>query len=72
MRNVFARERSRFVNQLLMKISIAGITAASTTPSRKRIAISDGMLLTMPVSDAHAPHSTRLQNTSVFTLRRSA
>ena len=51
---------------------IAGITAASTTPSTKRIAINDGMLLTMPVSVAHPPHKTRLQNTSFFTLRRPA
>jgi hypothetical protein len=60
------------VNQLLMKMSMAGITAASTTPSAKRIAMSAGMLRTMPVSAAHPPHSTRLTNTSLRTLRRSA
>ncbi len=69
---MFARERSLFVNQLLMKISIAGITAASTMPSMKRITISEGMLLTMPVSAAQPPHRIRLQNTSFLTLRRSA
>ena len=57
---MLARERSDFVNQFAMKISIAGITAASTTPSTKRITISDGMLLTMPVSAAHPPHRIRL------------
>src|SRR4028118_1631087 len=36
-KKVFARERSVFVNHLLKKISIAGITALSTTPSINRI-----------------------------------
>src|SRR5215203_3252506 len=36
-KNVFARERSDFVNHLLNKISIAGITALSTTPNKKRM-----------------------------------
>ncbi|MNN02193.1 hypothetical protein D3C81_1148410 [compost metagenome] len=39
-RKVLARERSARVNQWHRYTSIAGITAASTTPSRKRMPIS--------------------------------
>lgn len=39
-RKVLARERSARVNQWHRYTSIAGITAASTTPSMKRMTIS--------------------------------
>ena len=67
-RKVLARERSLRVNQLLIKISIAGITAASTMPSDTRMIINIGILVTSPVAMAHKPHRIRLQNTSLRTL----
>ena len=51
-KNVFALERSAFVNHLLNKMIIEGITALSTTPSIKRITISSVILLTKPVAAA--------------------
>ncbi|MNP01950.1 hypothetical protein D3C76_937800 [compost metagenome] len=67
-RKVLARERSLRVNQLLMKISMAGITAASTIPSDTRMIINIGILVTSPVAMAHRPHRIKLQNTSLRAL----
>src|SRR6476619_5914982 len=55
-KNVFALDRSDFVNHLLSKITIEGITALSTTPSIKRITIKTFTLLVIPVAIAHTPH----------------
>jgi hypothetical protein len=71
-RIVFARPRSGFVNQWLTKITIAGSTAASTSPSRKRTAISASAELSTPCSEASTPQASRLQKIRVLTLRRSA
>ncbi|MNF08298.1 hypothetical protein D3C80_2086820 [compost metagenome] len=71
-RKVLARERSARVNQWQRYTSIAGITAASTTPSRKRMPISMYTLLIMPVRVARPPQRIRLTKISFFTLRFSA
>ena len=67
-KNVFARDLSFFVNHLLNKISMAGITALSTTPSIKRIMISKVILLTIPVAMASAPQSISDQKINFFAL----
>jgi len=72
MRNVLARPRSLFVNQWLRKMTIAGRTAASTTPTRKRTTISAVTLVSRPWTEASTPHAMRLQKIRFLTLRRSA
>src|SRR5664279_2729916 len=67
-KNVFALDRSDFVNHLLKKISIDGITALSTTPSIKRMEIKKFTLLTMPVAIASAPHKINDQKINFFAL----
>lgn len=67
-----ARPRSRLENQCVRNTSIAGITAASTTPSRKRSISSSGYEVTTPCSAAKTPHRISDQNISRLTLRRSA
>ena len=58
-----ALERSFFVNHLLNKMIMEGITALSTTPSIKRMIISSVMLLTNPVAAAkHTPQYQRPEN----------
>ncbi len=47
------------------------MTAASTTPRIKRIAASAGILCTILVSEAQAPHRIRQMKISFRTLRRS-
>jgi hypothetical protein len=67
-KNVLARERSDFVNHLLKKIIIEGITALSTTPSINRITIKIFALLISPVAMANMPHRIRDQNISLLAL----
>ena len=66
-RKVFALERSAFVNHLL-KISMAGITALSTTPSINRITINELTLLTSPVAIANPPQRISDQKINFFAL----
>ena len=56
-KKVLALDRSLFVNHLLKKISMAGITALSTTPNINRITINAPTLLIRPVAVANAPQS---------------
>jgi hypothetical protein len=70
--NELANDRSLRANHRLTKITRAGNTAASTTPSRNRTVMSAGMFDTTPVSDDKPPHRSRHQNTIRFALRRSA
>src|SRR5215218_1961125 len=67
-KKVFARERSAFENHLLSNINMAGITALSTTPSKKRIPIKRFTLLTSPVAVANVPHKIKDQKTNFFAL----
>ena len=69
---MFARPRSPFVNQWLRKMTMAGSTAASTTPTRKRTTMSAVTLVSRPCTDASTPHAMRLQKIRFLTLRRSA
>jgi hypothetical protein len=71
-RKVFARDRSDFVNHLLNNISIAGITALSTTPSMNRIIIKTVMLLTKPVAIAKLPHNIKDQKIKILALLLAA
>jgi hypothetical protein len=66
--SVLALDRSDLVNHRLNRISIAGITELSPTPSRKRIAISAFMLLTNPVAAASDPHIIKDQKINFFAL----
>ena len=72
MRTVLARPRSRLVNQWMRNTSIAGMMAASTTPSRNRSTIRAGTQGKTPCSDAKIPHPMRHQKISRLTLPRSA
>jgi hypothetical protein len=67
-KNVFARERSTFVNHLLKNTSMDGITALSTTPSKNRITINALTLLIRPVAMARAPQKIKDQNINFFAL----
>ena len=69
---MFARPRSLLVNQWLRKMTIAGSTAASTTPTRKRTTISAVTLVSRPCTEASTPQAIRLQKIRFLTLRRSA
>jgi hypothetical protein len=71
-RKAFALDRSFLVNHLLRKISIAGITALSTTPSMNLMIIRSDMLLIIPVNVASVPHAMSDQNTSLRALRFDA
>src|SRR5690348_1378050 len=71
-KKVFALERSALVNHLLRNISIAGITALSTTPSKNLITINKVMSLTIPVAMASAPHSINDQNINFLALLLAA
>ena len=67
-KKVLALERSAFVNHLLKKTSIEGMTALSTTPSKNLITINPFILLTMPVAMAKAPQRIRDQNINFLAL----
>ena len=69
---MFARPRSLLVNQFASRITMAGRTAASTTPTPNRTMISQVAEYSRPCSEASAPHRISDQNTSRTALLRSA
>ncbi len=71
-KNVLARERSALVNQRLIKMSMEGNIALSTTPSINRIAIKKFTLLVRPVAVAKAPHRINDQKINFFVLLLAA
>ena len=71
-RNVFALERSSFINHLLNKMTMVGITALSTTPSIKRMKYKNEILLTTPVAMASMPHANRHQKINFLALLLAA
>jgi hypothetical protein len=71
-KKVLARDLSFFVNHLLSKTIIAGITALSTTPSMKRITIKKFTFFVKPVAIAQKPHKIKDQNINFFVLRTAA
>jgi hypothetical protein len=72
MRIALALPRSRFVNQRARNTTIAGSTAASTAPSRKRTTISHPALCSRPCTAASTPQAKVHQKISPRTLCRSA
>jgi hypothetical protein len=67
-KNVLALERSALVNQRLRNMSIAGITALSTTPSMNLMTIRKLTLLIIPVAIASPPHRISDQNINFLAL----
>jgi hypothetical protein len=71
-KKVFALERSDLVNHLLKNISMAGITALSTTPNINRIIISTLILLISPVAVANKPQKMSDQKINFLALLLAA